>query len=920
MDAQLSELLHACTLGGSVIGASYCSLYGAKSRFNVTGSKLADFLAGYCRIVYEDEQREEEEEEEYKSSPGLSVGELVEGRSILPVIGHFNLKFHLGDESPEQAGLFGEDLLMAITACYQQAICHLLEIHIGLSELICCVQEGRPVRSGETTLIQISFQFPYCQVDIGFQRTVLRPLVEQLLRQRKVVDRFETQPIGDWREIIIDLDTAVPLYRSTMDPNTLPMTLSHIYQYVDVNQIDNDIHPEIELEIAFNPMNHSFLYQNKCGHAFLEGQADLRYWIPLFLSIHFWPGQVQPKESVIRNAPTPNRDYTDNLDLESPIAIARHLLPLLSVDRIEKEYSWLDVGRVLYNITDGGDEGFNLWVQFSSRSATRDRDACLALYYDLRGTPLTVKTLAWYAQSDNRIAYDEWHRAWCHEALTTALSGLHADVAHAVYKVFWLEYMCTNMKDNCWYRFVGTLLKRLDDAVSLRQDITLKFIRIYEGMRAEASQKIYTELQGRDAQKKELELLITQIGGLIKKLKSESYKSTLIKATREFFYVENFGQIVDSDPDKTGWSNCVVEICGAVAYPRPGKPEDFITMCTRIPLRTDLHWRHPLVLELMDWLGKVFIDTDLLHYFCKDAASFLKGRNSEKYFRVWTGDTDNSKSMIVKLCQQTLGMYIFDLPVSIFSGKTYGSSGPNPELAQAKGTHVGIATEPDQDDEFKSGAIKRQTGGDRFFARNCNENGGSITATHKTILMCNRIPNTNADKATINRFNILPFLSTWVDDPPKTTAEQYRLRLFKKEQFFENRIPALSHAFGWLMVQYYPKYAQEGLKPPVIVQNYIKHHWEERDAYVGFITERVVEAYKDREKVERDLDATLSAGEMYPAFKQWYRDQYPGLTLPTASRFKEEMCGKNRLGPQAENRRWIGVRLNLPVPTNLAGI
>jgi phage/plasmid-associated DNA primase len=919
MDAQLLELLHSCTLGGNIIGASYQALYGAKSRYNVTGSKLADFLSGYCHLAYDDEKQEDSED--YKSGSGLCVGEIVEGRDTLPVMGHFNLRFHLRGSNVEEANLFGEDLLMAIASCYQEAIRQLLDLSSKMSELICCVQEGHQTCSGETTSIQVNFHFPYCQVNIGFQRQVLRPLVEQLLRQRKIVDRFETQPIGDWKEIIQELGSAVPLYRSISEANSSPMTLSHVYQYIEESNIDNGIGPELKLEDVFTPGNHSYIFHNKCSGNFLEQSNDVRYWLPLFLSIYYWPGQTQPKESVHRNSGTPSREYEEHYDAEAPIEIARHLLPLLSAERANKEYYWLDIGRVLYNITDGGEEGLNLWLQFGTRStnANYDRNMYAHRYYNLRGSPLTVKTIAWYAQSDNRVAYDEWHRAWCQQSLTGALSCTHADVAKAVYRVSWLEYMCTSMEKNRWYKFVGTLLKPLDDAVSLRQDINNKFIPVYEEMRADASRRIFTELQGRDAEKKQLELLITQITGLIKKLKSESYKSTLIKACREFFYVENFGQIVDNDPDKTGWINCVVEICNGNAYHRPGKPEDFITMCTNIPLRIELTFNHPLVIELMNWLRKVFVDKELLHYFCKDVASFLKGRNAEKHFRVWTGDTDNSKSMIVKLCQATLGMYIFDLPVSVFSGKTFSSSGPNPELAQARGCHVGIATEPDADDEFRSGPIKRQTGGDRFFARNCNENGGSIQAFHKTILMCNRIPNiANADKAVMNRFLILPFLSTWVDNPPATEEEQYDKRLFQKDPFFERRIPDLAHAFGWLMIQYYPAYEQEGLKPPIVVSKYIDHHWEDRDPYLAFIVDRIAYAYKDSAKKIYDTDATLTASEIYGTFKQWFRDQYPGAPIPTSTRFKEEMCDNKRLGIQGGNRRWLGIRLNLPVPTNLA--
>ena len=593
---------------------------------------------------------------------------------------------------------------------------------------------------------------------------------------------------------------------------------------------------------------------------------------------------------------------------EQGIEIARHLLPLLRAERFYTKYYWLDIGRLLYNITSGSTDGLDLWIKYSGPAV---HHMCRSLYPNIGSTPLTVKTLAWYTQCDNRVAYDEWHRAWCHEALTTALSCLHADVAKAVYRVFWLEYICPNSEKNLWYKFNGTRFERLDNAMDLRKDITSKFISIYEGMRAEASLKIFTELQGRDAQKKELEAFIAQIGGLIRKLKSEGYKSVLIKAAHEFFHIKSFTQISDSDPNKTGWNNCVVEICDGVAYPRPGKPEDFITMTTGISYRNDLYWDHPVVKKLMLWLGKAFVDPELLKYFKKDVASFLYGRNSEKYFRVWTGDTDNSKSMIVKLLECSLGDYIFNIPVSVFTAKPFSSSGPNPEIAQGKSCHVGVISEPDTDEDFRNGVIKRMSGGDSYFARKLNEDGGKIISTYKPILQCNRIPNIpNVDRATMNRWFILPFLSTWTENPPATEEARYQRRLFLKDPKFEAQIPELAVAFGWLMVQSYPSYAQEGLIRPKIVQDYIDRHWESRDPYLAFIKERIAYAYKE-DKTTLNLEASLSSHQIYPSFVQWYRDQHLGNIIPPKHRFHDEMCSKGRLGALNAENRWLGIILTV---------
>jgi phage/plasmid-associated DNA primase len=625
------------------------------------------------------------------------------------------------------------------------------------------------------------------------------------------------------------------------------------------------------------------------------------------------PPSTRVKIRVHQSPPAPEVEPASRQDVDDsdPLYLASIFLPMLARSRFSTPYYWIDIGRVLFNLTDGSDKGLHLWSKFSARE--HDVSECSSIYSSLQGSPLTVKTLAFYAKADNLTLYDQWHRDWRHETLTTSLSGFHTDVAHALYRVFWLDYLCVDSKNSIWYKFTDPRLYRLDAVVDLEKDITNKFIPVFEMMRAKASKKVYEDLQGQDIQKKELETLIQQCTKLIKDLKTMNYQSNVIKAARQFFHLYNFDKLIDVDPYKTGWKNCVVEICQGVAYPRPGKPEDFITMSTGVKINPTLHPNHPKVRELLGWLGQVFVDPELLLYFCKDVASFLQGLNSEKYFRVWTGDTNNSKSMIIKLIQATLGQYVFDLPVTLFSNKALVSgSGPNPELAQARGTHIGIAVEPDGDEEFKGGMIKRQTGGDRFFARNCNENGGSIAAIYKIIVMCNRIPNVpNLDLATMERFFILMFLSKWVDDPPADIEEQYRTRTFKKDRFFEKKIPDLAEAFAWLMITYFPTYIKEGLEPPQIVKDYIIKHWKERDPYRAFITDCVMTPPPIGGA--EDLRPKISIVAAYSLFKKWYAYNYPRFPVATMEKFRDEMLMAGRLGPvDVISQQWIGKVLQTP--------
>ncbi|CAH6418308.1 D5 DNA Primase [uncultured virus] len=917
MDAKVSELIRAfsASAGAAVSGINYASLFGAKARFSILPQRLPDFLSEYATLAEADEAAEEDNAENHQRL-GMSIGEVASSKYV-PIMVTMCFRFHLSAEEREEPSLYGEDFIKANVNALQELMAEQLQLSPQMSELICTVQESSVWHQGENTFVRVRFQCPYAKVDIGYQQKTFRPLFMKLVRQRKIISRMEVQPVGDWDVIIEPISDVVALYRSKDESTQCPLKLTHIYEYISADKIEALDAKELELANVFKPMHHSFIHSGQISNTFLAKEVDIKHWLPLFLSINFWAGVVNPKISepvgMGSGGMGGSIEYEEAGDDKDPVRITRQLLPLLNADRANVEIYWHDVGRICNKLTNGGEEGFDMFASFSSRATVlgRDKEACATVYPRLRDGTLDEKTIGFYARIDSPEGYKEWHSNWCQSALSQALSLSHDDVSEALYRVFWLDYMCAGMTKNSWYKFTGVQLKMMDDAIWLRKDITEKFIPLYKQMRANLSQQSVS-LSAKQAEHKQVEMVVKQYTNLISKLGNQGYKTSLISMCKEKFYVDQFDKIRDSDPNKTGWANCVIECCGNTAYPRPGKPQDYITKNTYCRYRSDLSWEHPLVVELMTWFKQCFPDDALLRYVLKDWASYLLGRNAEKLFRVWSGAGDNSKSMVVKLLQACLGSYAIDFPAElVMKSFAKGSSGPTPELAQAQGAHTGLIAEPDSDGDLDAGKIKRFTGGDRFFARLLHENGASLEAFFKLIYMCNRIPNIpGADKALRNRFLYVPFLSTWVlNGAPETPEEQMKARVFKMDPFFEKRIPELAEAMSWVMVQYYTTYREEGLVPPQIIQEYTERHWQENDPFLIFIHERIVHAFKGADNKEIDLTVTKSATDLYGPFKTWFKDAYPGAQVPTQPRFKAEMMQTSRLGPQNGRSQWLGIRL-----------
>jgi phage/plasmid-associated DNA primase len=925
MDPSLSELIHSNTKSTGIPVATYKSLFGIQSKFTITANKFGDFMNGYCKLAYEDEQEDSGDGIPPKK---LCIAELTENKTTLPVIGDFHFKFHV-EEGEEDRSYYGEDFPLRVIKCYQKAMSELLNLSEKVSEYICCVLEGHSYRKGDMVHKHTVFHFPFCQLDIKYMKNVFRPYVEKLLRQSRVIECFDTQPVGDWKDIITEVKEFYPLYRSSINDGIPHLSLTHIYWIVEESHIEESYCPDYNLSDVFKPGNHSFIYNGRvplesipleCNEDEDEDEYK-KYWLPLFLSIHFWTGQTIPKE--VASSKDGDRHHrgpyeVDEAESDNPIRMAHALLPLLHNDRAIKDYSWLDVGRCLYNITRGSEEGLNIWIQFSSRASIpgRDKNMCIYKYRELSGSNLSVRTLAWYAKLDNENGYNEWHNSWCQKAFNEALTTYHTDVAKAIYRFFWLEYLFSS-ESQCWYQYRGHHYYRIGkEPIVLRKEILEKFIGVYERMRADVANTILATQE--DLMKKNLETKIKDINMLISKLKNENYRTTILKSAKDSFHVEEFEKLCDKNHYLTALSNCVLEVVDKKVRPRSGKPEDYILKYSPIEYPFDYKWESFWVKEVMYWFKQITVgDNDLRHYFLKRLSSFLRGQNPEKLFDVWTNEGNGGKSMLAKTLQFIFGSYFIDFPVSLLTGGNgKNSSGPSPELAQAINARGAILSEPDDRDAMKGGMIKRITGGDRIFTRALHDNGGSMELTFKTIMVCNRIPDiANVDKALIRRFVIMPFLGTWCDDCPEKEDDQFRMRKFKIDPFFETKIPELAKGLLWIIVQYYTHYAEEGLKFPAIVEEYIKKHWEDNDWYLQFIAEKIEYAYKDGDKKEIDTDAKLNASDIYKEFKVWFREYYPGMLVPSLAQMTSDLTMSGRLGPQGAKRNWLGIKLRVIVPT-----
>ena len=915
MDGGLYDLLRNCNNSDSKNAEEYTHVttYGPATRWSISDHSYEKFWKDYCEMAESPEINKRK----------LCLAEIP--RKHMPIIVDLTLKFHPLENKDEP---YEEDFILAIVYCYQQVIKETLKISESGTELICCVLKAPLVIEDNLLICRIRLQFPYCKTLGQVQNRVIRPIVLQMVRTINVFARLPSQPINDWEDIIdpLSVEKPIQMYGSSISSTTPKLVLEYIFPAVKQEDIKECKTSVMETSETFFFQNHEHMTGGIITPQMFEEEDADDFWLPYFLSIYYLKEitltkNVNPtgpgiKVSKSNNSMKLSTHYTDE-DQNSSEYLSDIFLKMLDRKRAEEIHFWKDVGKSLYTAFGGSERGIEKWIDFTETSDVHTAEDCRSEYYRFSESKLTIKTLAFYAREDSPIEFKKWHENWCLPYLEKATSCAHSDVADAIYRVYWLDFACSNLSKGTMYYFKNHIWKRLDSGHILKSMISGNFIEVIEKFRTDVAMQIQ---ESNDKNYKDTaEIMIQKICKLIGRLKNRSFKSAIYSEAAEKFYVEEFENKLDSSPFLMGCVNGVIEALDHKAVFRDGKPEDFVSKSTNVFYRHDMHEKHPLYIKLYSWLVKVFPDKELLEHFGKLMGASLCGRNPEKVFPVHTGCGNNSKSMVKKLIECAFGDYVITFSVATFTSSNRGG-GPDPSVARSKFAHMAFIQEPDAETPLKSGILKEMTGGDRFFARFLHSDGGEIEPMFTLHMQCNTIPIIpQCDQAIKNRTKVLPYLSVWCKNPPKNPDDQFRERKFLMDPFFEKQIPEMASAFLYYCIKMYGVYRREGLRDPDIVIKHTNAYWEENDIYGQFVKENLEKAYKSVPpdwKGEKPLDEKSSIGlaDMYARFKEWHRENFSGLKLPDRQIMRSEI--ETRV-TKCKNRAFHGIKFKGPIVMNI---
>jgi hypothetical protein len=852
MNPSLANLLNKVSTPSS--SSTHCTTHPKEKGRNIPPRTLAEFWEQYCALVE-------------NKTDNMCLAECPQ--SYMPFIFEFVLKY------PEDAtSLYTDAFLKKVVLACQEAIIDYYTLE-HWDPLTACVLISPSWTEKRTKNVRIKIHFPYSKIDYGCDFIRLKGAIIASLRRDNVMGTLQYSPLEEWSKCIVNYTSkmSVMMYGSERDPSSPACLLEHIWPYDKEDEIQDQT-----LFAAFDPCNHMQFLQHFLEREFFH-KHDLDYWLPVFLSVGYWMTPLIA--SNIRVEDTVHIDLPDNGE-ETPQEQALKFLAMLSTERFVNKEQWLDVGRALYSVYAGEEAGCTIWFDHTAKYTQYNKDDYDEFYSRFVGSSITLRTLAWYAREDSPEVYEGWHNGWIASSLEQALTMSHADVAQAVYRCYWLDFVtCSINARQCrWFRFHRHHWQESEGGVHMLREIRTTFLKRLQGMREALDREVLNDMSFQTDTK---DALIKKITNLATKLKDEPYIQKIMSALKyASWYTEGFMGMLDSNYMLTGVGNGVFEVVDKEVFFRKGKPEDYISMYTNVCFHPEYTLSSPCVAQCMEWFGKVFVDDDLRFHFLKFSASCLKGRNSDKIVSMWTGDGGNAKTTVATLFFKTLEKYAISFPDNILSSNKSPSNAPSPELARAKGARIGFIQEPDDSDPMSKTKVKRMAGNDLLYCRFLHDNGRDVEQTHKTVVQCNDPPGVaNADKATRNRIRLLMFLSNFVNNPPESVEEQYQQRKFKSDPDFESKLPYLAPGFLWLMYYFYPLYAREGLTEPLSMINATEDYWKENDMFVQFGDERIV--------LNKDPSVKTSLTEVHREFKSWFEKNYPGVRVPDRIKLRKQL-------------------------------
>jgi P4 family phage/plasmid primase-like protien len=764
-------------------------------------------------------------------------------REYSPFLIDLDFKYTRSEKSDER--IYNEALVKIVIGLYHKYIKEFLDVNEN-NGYCYYFEKEKPTFVGQTVQ-----GFSYKDgVHLMFPNLVTKPIVQFVVRLM-VLNEIGKKGIFSHLHLDNDLndvfDEAVISRNGWMvygshKPNGLPYTISKFY--------DHEMNEQDYLDIAEYPTDIPFELSIRRDRPVSDYIKDMN----------------DDRVEAIYEKMCPRATRKAHTGKPEDVRMANLLVPILNPKRNNDYKEWIELGFCLHNIDD---TLLELWIDFSRKSPKFKDGECQKMWKGFRDTGITIKSLHFWARKDNPGAYGTLLLQEYDDVLKNALTATSYDVAKAFYELHKYDY-AYSMKT--WFYFNGNNWEEEKDTSRIINELNTHMADTFTKMAIAYGSKSMDD-KGAD---KDIHLeKQKQAGALSIKVRQSSFKKNVIEELTALYNDKRFIEKMDENRDLVCFNNGVYDLKNMLF--RHGIPDDCISMCTGTDYKP-FDPNEEYTKKVLDFFTQIHPEEDVREYVLTILSTCLSGHVPDEKIYIWTGSGSNGKSLCIQLTQLALGDYAAIMPITLITNKRAASNAATPELAKIKGKRLAIFQEPDNNMEINAGLMKELTGNDKIQARALFKDPIEFFPQFKPILTCNRLPIVpSTDGGTWRRIRIIPFEMKFVDNP----QEDYERKV---DRGIKESLVLWKDAFASVLVEYYKRYKEHGLKEPEKVMQFTKQYERDNDKYKMFIDN----------VIQQEEGKNVSLDDIYREFNKWYKATISNKNIPGKTELKYEIEDKTR--------------------------
>ena len=317
---------------------------------------------------------------------------------------------------------------------------------------------------------------------------------------------------------------------------------------------------------------------------------------------------------------------------------------------------------------------------------------------------------------------------------------------------------------------------------------------------------------------------------------------------------------------------------------RDGRPDDLITMSSKIDYNHDFNWSDQRIIDIMEFISKVLPNKHVREYVLQIFASCLDSTAKQKKFYIFSGSGGNGKSKLIELLDKALGDYSNDASIKLLTKKRV-----DPKLTKITSQRLIKFQETEISSKINTNLMKELTVGDKY--------------TFTPFLICNDRPELQYDDDDLwRRIRLIDFISRFVPDESDIDPTK---NVFQIDYDLSEKINTWGDAFLWILIEYYKKYREAGskIKDPEEVIEYTNVYRKQNDIFNNFFNDCII---------KNSLNDLFYLNDAFREYKVWFKENFQGTGQKLQKKDELHRYFTKKLGEPNQSDKgfyWLGYQL-----------